>query len=171
MKTIVVEPMLTGSWSEDVTWEFYLSHTVPPVELCTAAMCVPLVSTGEVVMTQNRRGWELPGGHIEPGESVEEAMLRELMEEVGYIPETYHIFGYRKVYSSRPIPHAQREGFYPSPISYVPYYVATSSRQLVEPIGSPTEVFGARLVDLAEDNTGINEEFIHIARAAQRAVA
>ena len=29
------------------------------------------------------RGWEFPGGRVEPGESPEEAMHRELLEETG----------------------------------------------------------------------------------------
>ena len=39
---------------------------------------------GEVLLIQNpRRGWEFPGGMVEQGESVIEALKREIMEETG----------------------------------------------------------------------------------------
>ncbi|MEU8424122.1 NUDIX domain-containing protein [Micromonospora sp. NPDC048835] len=34
--------------------------------------------------------WSLPGGHVEPGESPEEAAHRELVEETGLTAETLH---------------------------------------------------------------------------------
>lgn len=37
--------------------------------------------------------WGLFGGHVEPGESPEEAMERELFEEISYIPPTITKFG------------------------------------------------------------------------------
>ena len=35
--------------------------------------------------------WSFPGGHVEHGESLEEALLRELMEEVGITPLEYRL--------------------------------------------------------------------------------
>jgi 8-oxo-dGTP diphosphatase len=35
---------------------------------------------------KDRSTWETPGGHIEPGESAEEAAKRELLEETGIVP-------------------------------------------------------------------------------------
>ena len=32
---------------------------------------------------KKRKGWEIPGGHIEPGESWQEAVIREMYEETG----------------------------------------------------------------------------------------
>ena len=38
---------------------------------------------GKVLMAQHKAGtpWVLPGGHVEPGESIHSAMIRELQEE------------------------------------------------------------------------------------------
>ena len=33
--------------------------------------------------------WDLPGGHIQMGESTELALLREVCEELGVVPDTY----------------------------------------------------------------------------------
>ena len=39
---------------------------------------------GRVLFVEHpERGWEIPGGHLEPGETPGKAMLRELKEETG----------------------------------------------------------------------------------------
>jgi ADP-ribose pyrophosphatase len=59
---------------------------------------------GEVLMvrvcryTTSRTEWELPAGGVEPGESVEEAARREVLEETGY-----EVVGYKHVYAYYPM--------------------------------------------------------------------
>jgi 8-oxo-dGTP diphosphatase len=50
--------------------------------------CLCLVKRGDELLLQNRikkdwRGYTLPGGHIEPGESFVDAVIREMKEETG----------------------------------------------------------------------------------------
>ena len=47
-----------------------------------------LIEDGDKIMLQNRvrkdwRGYTLPGGHVEPGESFVDAVIREMREETG----------------------------------------------------------------------------------------
>lgn len=47
-----------------------------------------LIHQGEMLLLQNRikedwRGYALPGGHVEPGESFVDAVIREMKEETG----------------------------------------------------------------------------------------
>ena len=56
-------------------------------EICELTMLC-LVRRGNDILLQNRikkdwRGYTLPGGHVEPGESIVDACIREMKEETG----------------------------------------------------------------------------------------
>lgn len=54
--------------------------------------CFP-VKDGKVLFTVNPRGIDIIGGHIEPGESGDEAFFRESLEEGCIVPLKYELVG------------------------------------------------------------------------------
>jgi 8-oxo-dGTP diphosphatase len=51
-------------------------------------VCAALVDNGKVLAGLRRpphAGWELPGGKVEAGESDEQALIREIVEELGCV--------------------------------------------------------------------------------------
>ena len=97
-----------------------LAGTLPPAELITAA--IGLIFEGDkLLMTRLReRDWDLPGGHIEPGETPEEAVKREIHEETAARVRNLRVFGHMKISIHGPKP----EGFaYPYPSGYMVFYM------------------------------------------------
>jgi NADH pyrophosphatase NudC (nudix superfamily) len=126
----------TGLWtgdSESVRWELYHSATIPEPSKCTAAFCVAITQGDRIVLEREERGWGTIGGHIEAGESIEQALVRECLEEGGFIVEDPILFGYKKIIATKPVSHPTPGMAYPFPISYVAYYYAANNKELSTP--------------------------------------
>jgi len=67
---------------------------LPPVPLLLVAAAALVDVDGRVLLAQRPAGkpmaglWEFPGGKLHPGETPEEALVRELREELGIDTET-----------------------------------------------------------------------------------
>ena len=46
-----------------------------------------------LLLRSPHRGWEYPGGMVEPGEALQDALIREIKEETGVDVEITDIFG------------------------------------------------------------------------------
>ncbi len=64
-----------------------------------AVAVIPIGDDGRILMIDHyrfitgTRGWEVPSGRIDTGESVEQAARRELLEETGYAASRWQIMG------------------------------------------------------------------------------
>ena len=60
-----------------------------------------LIHQGEALLLQNRRkkdwqGWTMPGGHVEPGESIVDSVIREMKEETGLTVKNPRLCGIKQ---------------------------------------------------------------------------
>lgn len=167
----------TGRWGDIFEWKMYVSTDIPPIELCTTVACVALTGKNldEVVLTRNHRGWEVPAGHIEPGETIQQALHREALEEGGFIVSTSIPFGFRKITATRRPKAGSRQAAYPFPDSYIVYFVAYTDQPIARPTG--IEIIESRtytpnqLKDLIADGAldEVNQEIIRLGlHAAQQ---
>jgi 8-oxo-dGTP diphosphatase len=62
-----------------------------PRKLLLVAACALIDTDGRILLAQRPEGktlaglWEFPGGKVEPGETPEETLVRELEEELGIV--------------------------------------------------------------------------------------
>jgi len=98
-----------------------LDDQLPPIPAITSALA--LAFDGERILMTNlrQRGWDIPGGHIEPGETPEAAMRREVMEEAGAQLTDVQLLGYQRIRLLGQVPDGYR---YPHPDSYQILYLA-----------------------------------------------
>ncbi len=73
---------------------------MPKTEL-TELTNLCLIHRGDELLLQNRikkdwQGWAIPGGHVEPGESIVDSVIREMQEETGLTVKNPRLCGIKQ---------------------------------------------------------------------------
>ena len=73
---------------------------MPKTEL-TELTNLCLIHRGDKLLLQNRvkknwQGWAIPGGHVEPGESIVDSVIREMQEETGLTVKNPRLCGVKQ---------------------------------------------------------------------------
>jgi 8-oxo-dGTP pyrophosphatase MutT (NUDIX family) len=110
----------TDFWEDTQNSLSFIMTGNPPRKIrATAVKCI-LIRKGRILLTKIPRGWDIPTGHIEDGESPGEAIVREVFEETGAVLQSFHLLGYLRSVKLR---ENEKNMKYPK-ISAIPIYVA-----------------------------------------------
>ena len=153
----------SGSWGRGSSWRFVDGVHELSDQLVSAVFSLALAEDALIFTRNQRARWELLGGHIEPGESIEQALCREALEEGGVNLDYWSRFGHIEVQNDGSAINPSTQAPY-APLGYVLFFVGISARPLMPPTG--IEVTGVSRVPLAQlqqlaELQGANLEIIH----------
>lgn len=121
-------PVFKGTWGDGhADWEIHLSNELP--DLPMTAVGGIYFQDEHVLLTHNHRGWDLTGGHIEEGESVEETLRREMLEEGGLHVSEFKLLGHYLIHNHKRSTNASTGELYPER-GIIPYYLVNTDRPL-----------------------------------------
>jgi 8-oxo-dGTP pyrophosphatase MutT (NUDIX family) len=83
---------LQGVWPDGTVWKYYEGADF--TSLKPEAAFGVYTKDNAILLTQNQRGWDIPGGTQEEAETIIATMQRELLEEVGLVVSDYYPVGY-----------------------------------------------------------------------------
>lgn len=138
-----------------------VTDCIPDNNLITCSFVLAFKKDKLLLTNLNDRGWDIPGGHTELGESPEETARRELYEETGVNVGDLDYLGYEEISLLGNKPDGYK---YPFPNSYMVFYCAeitstdeyhanfeSSGRELFSPLN-------AKMIGWVQDNLGLYEE-------------
>lgn len=96
-----------------------LSSQLPPLEFVSTVLAIAFAGDRLLMTNLLSRGWDIPGGHVEPGEYPEEAVRCEVYEETGATLAQLYLLGYQRLRLLCPRPTAYS---YPYPDCYQAFY-------------------------------------------------
>jgi len=125
--------------------QWILSQEPPTLTLSTSALAL-IFDADQLLMTQlATRDWDIPGGHIEEGETSQQAVVRELYEETCCVARMLAPFAYQKITIHADVPADYK---YPYPTSYQIIFIGEIEQ--LDPFIATEEALQRRLLSLNE---------------------
>jgi len=117
----------------------------PPLELTTPVHSLCFLQRDLLMVRHKARGWDIPGGHREPGESLEAALSREIEEEANATVAHSRLFAHFRIYfpGSKPLNYP-----YPHPESFMACFLCSLS--VLKPFSADFETVERRLFSPTE---------------------
>jgi 8-oxo-dGTP diphosphatase len=101
--------------NRDIAWmpnpheaRLYITDELPPLEICGTAFGFAFQGDRLLVTRLKERDWDIPGGHIEVGETPETAAVREVWEETFARVEVIDLVGVQELEILGPRPENHR---------------------------------------------------------------
>jgi 8-oxo-dGTP diphosphatase len=93
---------------KDSEGRLYITDELPPQEICGTAFGFAFLGDRLLVTHLKKRGWDIPGGRIEPGETPGQAAVRETWEETFAQVEIVDLIGIQELELFGPRPENHR---------------------------------------------------------------
>jgi len=98
----------TEFWPQTASQVEFIPSKTPP-DLPVTAVKIFVFQQDKLLLAHvTGRGWDLPGGHIEPGETPVQAIVRELKEETGAAVERFALIGYLQITTQQQNEHNRK---------------------------------------------------------------